>query len=315
MLALLAGVWWRGTVPPPSREQRLELTQLPSVPGCCAAGPFRLLGAWQLSSPHQHFGGYSALLQPSAGRLLAFSDRGYFMEFSEPGTTPEPVRFGPMLDDAARLKDNRDIESASRDPATGRIWIALEGRDAFARHGPALHRELFREVPEMRLWPQNSGPEAMVRLADGRFVALCECNPDWSQGGLHPALLFASDPLTDTAAAPFIFAGIDGYRPTDMAQLPDGRVLILVRRLVWPVPARFAVKILIADPAEIVPGKVWQAREVADLSAPWPVDNYEGLAIERQLDGQLIAWIISDENAAATQRVLLLKLRIDESRL
>ncbi len=220
-----------------------------------------------------------------------------------------------MLPDPARLKANRDVESATRDPATGRIWIGMEGRGAIVRHGPALDREQFREVPEMRVWPQNSGPEAMVRLTDGRFVALCECNPGWSQGGTHPALLFNGDPASGAAAQPFTLAGVDGYRPTDMAQLPDGRVLILARQLVWPVPARFAVKILIADPVEIAPGMVWQAREVADLSAPWPTDNYEGLAIERQADGTLIAWIISDENAAVTQRVLLLKVRIDESKL
>ena len=161
-------------------------------------------------------------------------------------------------------------------------------------------------------WVMNP---AMLRLRDGRFVALCECNPGWFQGGRHPALLIGGDPTQDIAASSFTFVGIDGYRPTDMAQLPDGRVLIIVRRLVWPVPARFAIKILIADPAEIEPGEAWQARELADLADPWPVDNYEGLAIEQQADGKLIAWIISDENGAVTQRVLLLKVVIDESKL
>lgn len=308
-------MWLRSVAPIPSHEQRLDVAALPNDPGCCSAGPFDLIGAWQLASPHQDFGGYSALLQAQPGRLLAFSDRGYSLEFSEPGAAQVPIRIAPLLEDSARLKDNRDVEAATRDPRTGSIWIGLEGRDAIARHRADLHRESFREIPGMREWPQNQGPEAMLRLRDGRFVALCECNPGWFQGGLHPALLFSGDPTNDVAAQGFTFAGIDGYRPTDMAQLPDGRVLILVRRLVWPVPARFAIKILIADPAEIASGKIWQARELADLSDPWPIDNYEGLAIGRQADGSLLAWLISDENSAATQRVLLLKLRIDESKL
>ena len=314
-IVLLSPVWLRSPAEPPSREERLTLIPLPLLPACCSAGPFDLIGAWQLVSPHQDFGGYSALLQVQPGRLLAFSDRGYSLAFSEPGQPQSPIEIAPLLEDSARLKDNRDVEAATRDPDSGLIWIGLEGRDAIARHRPDLHREQFREIAGMRDWPQNQGPEALLRLRDGRFVALCECNPGWFQSGRHPALLFSGDPTGEAAAQAFTFAGIDGYRPTDMAQLPDGRVLILVRQLVWPVPARFAIKILIADPAEIARGKVWQARELADLSDPWPVDNYEGLAIERQADGSLVAWLISDENGAATQRVLLLKLRIDESKL
>jgi hypothetical protein len=312
---LLAGVWLRSPAAPQNRDERMVVSALTLPPGCCRAGPFKLIGAWQLQSEHQDFGGYSALLIPQSDRLLALSDRGYSLEFSKPDAPRMPIRINPLLEDSARLKDNRDVESATRDPQSGLVWIGLEGRDAFARHGPDMQRQNFRQIPEMAKWPQNQGPEAMLRLRDGRFVALCECNPGWFQGGRHPALLIGGDPTQDIAASSFTFVGIDGYRPTDMAQLPDGRVLIIVRRLVWPVPARFAIKILIADPAEIEPGKVWQARELADLADPWPVDNYEGLAIEQQADGKLIAWIISDENGAVTQRVLLLKVVIDESKL
>jgi Esterase-like activity of phytase len=312
---LLGGVWLRSPAEPQNRDARLALTPLPIPTGCCTAGPLNLIGAWQLESRHHDFGGYSALLIPHAGRLLAFSDRGYSLAFSAPGAPQEPIRIGPLLEDSARLKDNRDVESATRDPASGRIWIGLEGRQAIARHGPDLRRERFRQVPEMAGWPQNQGPEAMLRLRDGRFVVLCECQPGRFQSGRHPALLFGGDPTGDAVALTFTFAGAEGYRPTAMAQLPDGRVLIVVRRLVWPVPARFAIKILIADPAQIAPGMVWQGREVADLADPWPIDNFEGLAIERQAGGSLIGWLISDENGAVTQRVLLLKLRIDESKL
>lgn len=312
---LLSGVWLRSPPAPQSRDERLSMVRLPAPPGCCQAGPFRLIGAWQLASRHQDFGGYSALLIPGPGRLLALSDRGYALEFSKPDLPQTPIRTVPLLEDPARLKGNRDIESATRDSATGLIWLGLERRDAVARHRADLQREDFRKIPEMALWPKNQGPEAMLRLHDGRFVALCECLSGWFQGGLHPALLFGGDPIGGAAARPFTFVGIDGYRPTDMAQLPDGRVLIVMRRLIWPVPARFAIKLMVADPARIVPGKDWPGREVAGLGEPWPIDNYEGLTIERQGDGQLIAWLISDENGALTQRVLLLKIRIDESML
>lgn len=314
-LSLGLATWLRSPVAPPIHPQELALAPLALEPDCCTAGPLRLVGAWHLTSRNDLFGGYSALVQITPGRMLALSDRGNFMDFALPDGASGPVRIGPVLRDQSKLKDQRDIESATRDPLTGHLWIALEGRNAIARYSSGLDRQRFREVPEMKGWAQNTGPEAMVRLADGRFVVLCECNPGWFQGGLHPGLLFASDPSESIAAQTFTFAGVDGYRPTDIAQLPDGRVLILVRRLVWPVPARFAIKVLIADPAAIRPGKIWQGQEIADISAPWPVDNYEGLAIGRQADGKLIGWIISDENGAATQRALLLKVEIDAAKL
>lgn len=310
-----AATWLRSTPPPPDPAQRLAVTALPHQPLCCTAGPLHLVGAWELNSRNAMFGGYSALVRTGPGRLLAMSDRGYYLSFQMPDGPPGEVRFGPLLNDATLFKANRDIEAASRDPVTGQIWLGQEGRNTVERRAPDLARQTFRQPPEMKHWPANTGPEALVRLADGRFIVLCECSDGYFSSGRHPALLFPGDATARAKAAEFTFNGVESYRPTDMAELPDGRVLVLVRRLVWPVPARFAIKVLIADPAAITPGGTWQAREIADLSAPWPIDNYEGLAIERGSDGRLVAWIISDENGAVAQRVLLLKVEIDESRL
>ncbi len=312
---LLVTVWMRGPITPPSSADIVNVIPEAARAVCCDAGPLVLLGAWRVTSPHSSFGGYSALLATEAGRLLAFSDRGYFLDFAEPGAVQDSPLFGSTLPESASLKTNRDIEAAAWDPASGRLWLAQEGQNAVARYGPDMRLEVRRRVPEWQDWPSNSGVEAMVRLRDGRFIALCECRDGWFGEFRHPATLFSGDPTRAQPGQAFIFAGVDGYRPTDMAQLPDGRVLILMRRLVWPVPARFAIKVALADPAEIRPGQVWRAVEIAELSAPWPLDNYEGLAIERQADGKLIAWIISDENGAVSQRVLLLKVRIDETAL
>lgn len=316
-IGLAPGTLIRAELPPPDTSSRLAMAPYPVSPLCCHAGPFHLVGAWRLTSAHPDFGGYSALAEPAPGRFLALSDRGYFVEFPRPDGPPGPVRFGPLLDDAVRLKDNRDVEAVSRDPVSGRLWLAQEGRNAIERKAPNLVREMFRQIPEMQTWPHNSGPEAMVRLRSGRFLILCECSTTrWTSSGIHKALLFDGDP-TDPAvrARPFTFIGAKDYRPTALAELPDGRVLILARQLTWPMPPRFAMKILIADPAEIAPGGPWYARELAELLPPWPIDNYEGLTVERQADGRLVAWMISDENGSATQKVLLLKMEIDEARL
>lgn len=307
--------WPRSPAPAPDYQARLILSAVPRPQGCCTAGPLELVGAWQLNSSNSAFGGYSALVSVKSGELLAFSDRGYYLRFAKPWTAAAVPEFGPALPPGDRAKTSRDVEAATFDPATGRVWLALERRNAVARYRPGKTGEALRRIPEWRDWLGNFGPETMVRLHDGRFIALCECRSSWLGASRHPGFLYASDPEGGGAGTDFAFAGPDGFRPTDAAELPDGRVLILMRRLAWPVPARFAIKVVLADPAEIAPGRVWQAREIADIAAPWPVDNYEGLTVEREAGGKLVAWIISDDNGAVSQRTLLLKVLIDEARL
>jgi len=310
VMGLAPGTWLRSPPQRPDHSQVVEAVPEPRGSECCSYGPFRLAGAWRLTSPNTDFGGWSALLVARPGRLLAFSDRGYSLDMPQPGEGGA-VRLGAVFPDKAQYKENRDIESATRDPASGRIWIALEGRNAISRHGSDLAGEAIVQPPEMRQWLLNTGPEAMVRLADGRFVVLSEANVDWGDGAVHDALLFSGDPALSTPAQGFRFAGPKGYRPVDMAQLPDGRVLVLMRRLRWPMPARFAAKLALADPAEIAPGRLWRSREIADLDAgPLATDNFEGLAVMPGKDGAVTVWLISDDNSAVTQRTLLWRMEL-----
>ena len=100
-----------------------------------------------------------------------------------------------------------------------------------------------------------------------------------------------------------------GYRPVDIAQLPDGRALILLRKVVWGIPPGFAGKLMLADPATIRAGEVWRTEPLADLVAPLPSDNYEGLAVASDGRGGIVLWLISDDNDSIAQRTVLLKLR------
>jgi hypothetical protein len=248
------------------------------------------------------------MVRVRSGRLLAISDLGDFLDFARPGAPAGPARIGPVLELTGDSKSSRDIESATYDPASGWLWMGFEGLNAIARTRTDFSGREMVQPAAMRNWPGNRGPEAMVRLADGRFVVLSEAYTSWTGSRLHEALLFPGDPVAGAQPQRFTFAGAEGYRPTDMAQLPDGRVLILMRRLRWPLPPLFADKIVIADPAEIRPDGIWRAVELTDIAAPAPVDNYEALTIEPGPDGKLLAWIMSDDNRAATQATYLLKL-------
>ncbi len=311
LCGLAPGLWLRTQLPRPNHDQRIAMRMLPLADSCCQIGPFRLNAVWQLTSSNEYFGGYSGLVRIAPGRLVAFSDRGFFLDFPDPQPGISAVRIGSTISNAQKLKDNRDVEAASYDPVSRQLWLALEGRNAIARHGADLTRLAMIQPLAMKGWPLNKGPEAMVRLRDGRFIVLGEAFSGWNENSRHPALLFPGYPTAGAAPMAFTFAGAAGYRPTDMAQLPDGRVLVVMRRLLWPFPVRTAGRIVLADPDEIAPGRVWHSRQIASLDAPLPIDNFEAITIDQAADGTITVWLMSDDNDAASQRTLLWYMTLD----
>ena len=308
-IALAPGTWLRDPPPAPARTDAVAIEPL-ALPPNLMTGPFAVTGAWTIDSPHRWFGGWSALVPLGDGRFLAGSDSGALMRFSPGG--------GGRLDGfraaGAASKNGADLESLTRDPASGLLWAGYEFAHAIERFGRDLSPGVRVQPPSMRDWSGNSGAETLIRLADGRFLVIAEGSPV-DGADTAPGLLFPGDPVA--GANPLLFA-LDppaGYRPVDGAQLPDGRVLVLVRRVAWGLPPRFEVALTIGDPATIRPGEPWRPRFVTRLEAPLPVDNYEGLAVVPNGTGRIDLWLISDDNRSAFQRTLLLRLSADPDAL
>ncbi len=321
MLGLVAaglapGTWLRSVPPPRDFSQQLTIRKLdvPRVRLSGTEGAGRatnaplLDAAWQLTSPNSQFGSYSALLLLPAGRFLAASDRGALLDF---GLDDELRGNKPVLrrifDDDDTSKSLSDLEALTRDAASGRIWAAYESRNAILALDADLRLLRSRRPAAMADWPSNAGPESLVRLADGRFIAIAEASRSWF-ADQTPALLFDADPVRGTEPLRFRFAPPDGFRPVDIAQLPDGRVLILTRRLVPRLPPGFETKLVLADPDAIRPGATWRGRTIAAITGDLPTDNYEGMGIEELSGGQVAIWLISDDNGGLWQRTLLLRL-------
>lgn len=304
-LGLAPGTWWRSPSLPADKQGALTITRLAVEK--VDLGPLKLAGAWQLDSASEHFHGYSALVSLGDGTLLAVSDRGRMLRFAAPGRPAIAPQFDHFAGLSVAAKRFADIESATRDPETGRIWAGFEVANRIGRYEPDLTPAGEVSPSAMAEWSSNSGPEAMARLADGRFVVLSEGDPRLMADGV-PGLLFTADPVAGGDPIAFRFMPPEGYSPVDMAQLPDGRVLILLRTVIWGLPPRFAGKLVIADPADITAGREWRSEPVADLAAPLPMDNYEGLAVEAAADGSAVLWLVSDDNEMLVQRTLLLKL-------
>ncbi|QIQ87422.1 esterase-like activity of phytase family protein [Erythrobacter sp.] len=278
------------------------------------AGPARtttpgwsVAGVWHYSSgPNRDFGGYSALLAARDDRLLAFSDRGSRFAFARPdGPSPEPGERPIALQAVAPplSEDLWDIESATRDPATGTYWLGFENTHAILRYTPGHGFDGMRLLEGEVRWPSNSGAEAMVRLSDGRFVVLPE--------GGREGLVFAGDPVEVEAGEPFAFRNpAPGFAATDLAQLPGGDLLLLMRNTVFALPP-FESLIAIGPPPRA--GETWAPRIALRLEGVVPPENYEGIALEPFEDGRVAVWIISDDNLSIMQRTLLAKLVFDPS--
>lgn len=275
-------------------------------------GSLELLGVWELTGANRRFGSYSALVPLPDERLRAFSDRGAYLDFSTPPSTRQEAVFGAVQG----LYENRtwynDIESAQRDPATGQVWLGNEFGNVVRRFEADGRSVILAQPAAMRDWLENGGAEAMVRLADGRFVILAEKSRADRFEKPGPGLLFAGDPVDGAEAVEFRFETADGYQPTDMALLPDGRVLILLRSLAFGFPP-FRGILAIADPATIRAGEPWPWTMLAELENPLPRENYEGMAVVLHSDGSSTIWLISDDNRAQWQRTLLVGLRLRHS--
>jgi hypothetical protein len=261
------------------------------------------LGGWVLESNDPRFGGISAL-HVSGNRVIALSDAGTLIRFGLPGTAAEtriePLSAGPG---SADVKGDRDSESMT--VHGGRAWVGFERSQAVWRYDLAGWRpQSSARPPAMRRWRSNRGVEALVRLPGGRFLAFSE------GGGFaeSPAIFFHGDPAREgTRAETLRYQPPAGYRITDAALLPDGRLLLLHRRV--RLTEGVAAKLTIARLPVMAAGALITSEEIAVLRTPVSVDNMEGLSVTSE-GGRTILWIASDDNFNPLQRTLLLKFAL-----
>jgi hypothetical protein len=281
----------------------------PGDPANRLIGRLRYVQGWVLTSQDSRFGGLSSLAV-RGNHFVALSDTGWLFSFDRHGARFTGLTGVPLRDRAGAMainKTDRDTESMALSTDGTQIWIGLERRNAIWRYGdPAAAAEAVVAPAEMKKWPGNRGPESLVRLRDGRFLVISENGE--GPGGAKDALLYDRDP-TDPDAMPvrFGYRAPAGFDATDAAELPDGRLLVLNRRFA-PLDG-FAAAVTMIDPRAIAPGAVLVGEEVARLAPPLSLDNMEGLAVTEEA-GQVIVWLVSDDNFSPLERTLLMKFAL-----
>ncbi|RYE00818.1 MAG: esterase-like activity of phytase family protein [Sphingomonadales bacterium] len=283
-------------------------------PARVRVGALTYLGGVHLRSPDRVFGGFSAM-QIEGDRFLLVSDSGNVVRFRlDADFRLSDSQFGDVAigPGTGHFKAERDVESLAHDPATGRIWLGFERENMIWRYDPTLARaERSARPAVMRDWSPNGGAESMARLRDGRFIVISETSrpkgPLAKTGRI--GLMFAGDPTeAPDRGYTFTYLPPPGFDPSDIAELPDGRLLILNRR--FSLRALFTAKLTLVDPRTIRPGAAVQGREIAHFAAPLLHDNFEALAVTQEA-GATILWMASDDNLQFWERSLLLKFRLD----
>jgi hypothetical protein len=262
-----------------------------------------LRGAWVLSGDHRDFGGFSGLAI-SNGNLVAVTDFGWW--------------FGASLDDDggslrltnARLAPMRDHSGARYSKAGGDAeGLTRQGDDMVVsferdhrlmvlhdsgRLGSPIQSRTFEQLRT------NKALEALATLPDNRLIVIAE-GPD-DQG--FP--IFVVDLSGEITEARLPRVGFHLVTGADVG--PDG-FLYLVLREYSPI---FGVSIRVMR-YHLGPNglPIYDSAEtLAAFEADSGIDNMEGIALDRGLEGDVTLWLISDDNFRLSQRTLLVQFDV-----
>jgi hypothetical protein len=298
----------------PRAVEAQVITLDPDHPQRTRFGDLTLLGSFVLRSAAVPFGGFSGLAIDPSGRVLyAVSDRGYglsarlrhdtqdwLMGFDSwemmPLRTPQGTVTQGRQRDAEALIGLPDGGWLVAFEQVHRVWRYPPSDVAFAAAPVAVPMPA-----ELGQAPVNGGLEAMTRLADGRLLVLTESFEN-AQGDYKGWIVtpWGFDAIT--------YVPQDGFRPTDLAILPGGDVLLLERR--YRLTLGMAARLRRIAGTSIRPQARLRGRELLHLEPPLAVDNFEGLAVHAAPDSEALLYLISDDNFNVVQRTLLLQFRL-----
>lgn len=267
-------------------------------------GCLSFVGGLKLTSSDPRFGGLSGMSIGKDGQSLAMvTDRGHLIRArlrQNSAGLPlglEDVTLVPLLsDDLMASKKSSDAESIAR-LADGRFVVSFE-----RHHRLELYDQNWRPLGSYPNSPKaleklskNGGLEAIEAMADGSLLIIAE--------GKDQADHTKAWVLRGKQAQKIEFPLSDGFRPTGLTRLPGGDMVLLERFFSPLLGAKSRLRRIAIDQNGLpnLPGTV-----VATLEAPVRVDNYEGIAAFQTPSGQILIYILSDDNFSVLQDTLLM---------
>jgi len=273
-----------------------------------------LIAEFALAGSTASWGGISgASVAPDGSVLTAISDSGTW--FRLPLRHDSEGRLdGVAAATTGRLRDEHG-DTITRKSAgdaealmlgsDGSYYVSFEGRHRVWRYRPASDplgntATAAAQPGGMKDLPSNGGVEAAAILPDGRFLLLSEGGRTAAgdfRGWLGGGKRWADIGLVPTGA----------FKPTDLAVLPSGDLLLLERRV--SLLGGFAGRLSVISSATVRPGARLVGRELAVIAHPLPADNFEAVTARTGPDDSVLIYVLSDDNFSAMGRTLLLQFR------
>lgn len=290
----------------------------PERPTQTRIGKLEFRAGLSLSSDVINFGGLSGLsLSPDGQDLTAVTDHGDLLHarlrrdgagrlqglddarmYRLRGLDGQPLSQRPD-------KRDQDTEAVER-LGDGGYLVSFEVRHRVLRYGRLTGQpRIFAKPPGIAKAPRNGGLEAMTPLPDGRVLVLSE--KFRTEKGDYIGWLLAPD---GQSLGQVYWPGAGKYRPTDLAALANGDVLLLQRR--FTKAGGPGARLSRIRAGRIKAGGRLIDEELAELVPPMTVDNFEGLAIHREAAGGWSVYMLSDDNFSLLQRTLLLQFHLAE---
>jgi len=203
-------------------------------------------------------------------------------------------KFESDAESMTHLSDGRWVVGFERDH---RLW-SYQGSDQKAAlpNGPASVIDAPDSLSDL---PENNGIEAMAELTDGRILMLSEGEENAPGDGIG----WLGEP---GAWSKVTIQRSEGFRPTALAQLPSGDLLLLERYFTRAKGPGVRISYLAAS--SLIPGARLEPLLLAEWRLPMTVDNFECLAVEPAPEGGVYLFLLSDDNQNPLQRTLLLQL-------
>lgn len=303
----------------PAAAKNLEVDSVPVLlyegkPHRTRVGELEYLGGFELFSSERSFGGLSGLAVSRDGKsLYAVSDHGNWLtarlshDAADQLTGVHSWHATPILTTRGTHARGpyRDAEALVLENDGTRL-VSFEGRHRIRRYlglngGAAFQApERVATPPELANAPVNGGLEAMTRLADGTLMILTEYYEN-SDGSFRGWL------MQNGTAAPISYQATDGFMPTDLATLANGDILLLERKFSL---SNMAVRIRRFRSRQVKPGVKLSGEKLATIRHPLTIDNFEGLAVRQDAQGNTLLYLVSDDNFLPFQRTLLLQFRL-----
>lgn len=289
------------------------------------AGELTWAGGIEITSPHKDFGGWSGLAVSGDGTtllsvsdvgrwftaILLYDERGRLSGVAEGRMAPmlgldgEPIA-GKTLGDAESLV----MDVGKMDPLAGDAYVGFERAHRIWRYD--LAKDGFEARPEQLLTQRHFG-----RLSINGGIESLELLPS---SGAKPDILAITEDTLDPRGniKAFIANGRNiswfavkqdaPYSPTDVARLPNGDLLLLERR--FSMLAGVGMRLRLIRGGDVKTDAVVDGKVLLDVGQRYSIDNMEGLAVREDVNGDLLIYMISDNNFNPLQRNLLLMFRM-----